>query len=116
MEFVKKHWKWIVLAIIVIVAVAVYLKRRKSESGFDTPCMDCGPGGMFGPGWTMEKFTKQVDELRNRARELSGGISESEFEQAIKRSGGFIPYIQGREIAVKKDKEALDDLKDVVIQ
>jgi hypothetical protein len=118
-EFIKKNWIWITIAVIVIIAVCIYLKRRKkAESGFDLEqegaCVDCGPGGMFGPGWTMEKFTKQVDELRKRAGELSNGLSGSELEQAIKRAGGLSPYVEGRETAFKRINEATNDLKDVM--
>ena len=115
---------WILVAVIIIVA-AIYLKRRK-ESGFSLPpelqgggacpnnCCDCGPGGMFGPGWTMEKFNKQMDNLKNRAIELGGGLIGGELDQAIQRAGGLIPYINGREIAVKRMQEATNNLKDVM--
>jgi hypothetical protein len=137
-EFLKKNWIWIAIAIIVII-VALYLKNKKesgyegwaadlNDSGFDpkwreAPCADCGPGGMFGPAYAeaVEKaggidkwFGKRTDELIKRARELSGGISDKDFELAIKRSGGFIPYIQGRERAINRIENATSELKDLM--
>jgi hypothetical protein len=132
MEFLKKHWKWILLAVIVIIAIALYVKKKKEsdyegwaadiDKSFDPKewsevpgaCVDCGPGGMFGPGWTMEKFEKRIDELKKRAYELGGGLSGAELEQAIKRAGGLIPYIDGREIAVKRMEGATNNLKDAM--
>jgi hypothetical protein len=51
-DFIKKHWKWILLAIIIIIIAIIYYKRRENENGFEgeTPCMDCGSGGMLGSG------------------------------------------------------------------
>lgn len=127
-EFLKKYWIIVVLAIILIAGITIYLRRRKKkESGFslqnEVPCADCGPGGMFGPAYAeaVEKaggidklFGKRTEELIKRARELSGGISDKDFELAIKISGGFIPYIQGRERAISRIESATSDLNDLM--
>ena len=123
-EFFKKHWKWILLAAVVLVAILLYLRRRKKEeSGFNLnetgqevpgACVDCGEGGMFGPGWTMEKFQGRVDELRKRAGELSNGLKGEELNRAVQRAGGLVSYIQGRETAIKRIEEATNNLKGVM--
>jgi hypothetical protein len=113
-EWIKKNWVWILIAVAILVIACVYLKRKQDNGLREGACADCGPGGMFGPGWTMDKFNKSVDELKKRAQELGNGLTGIELEQAIKTAGGLIPYIQGREIAFKRIEEATDNLKDVM--
>lgn len=78
------------------------------------PCKDCGPGGMFGEGWTMEGFEKHADQMRQRARELSGGLNDQDLEKAVANAGGLIPYIKGRETAIRRMQSATDDLRGVM--
>ena len=122
-DFAKKYWiELMLVGVVIILAIAIYLKRRRKESGFNVEewrempgaCVDCGPGGMFGPDWTMEKFQNNVNELKKRAVELGGGLKGVELEQAIKRAGGLMPYIEGREKNIQRIEEAANNLKDVM--
>ncbi len=77
-------------------------------------CVDCGPGGMFGPGWTMEKFQKQTGDMKRRAAELSGGLQGADLDRAVQNAGGLIPYIKGREIALNHKAQAIADLNPLI--
>lgn len=79
-EFLKKYWKWVLLAVIVIIAVIIYLKRNKESryGGCSDGCCDCGPGGMAGGDGSViigsEEYKKgrkiAIDRLNNAAKDL----------------------------------------------
>lgn len=113
-----------IIGFILYFIIKLYKNRSEAaylRDSFDTlsitpniPCADCGPGGMFGLGSPPANFMQNPATMEQRARDLSGGISDSEFKAAINRAGGFMPYIKGRETAIRRMDEATADLRGVM--
>ncbi len=96
-EFIKKYWKWILLAIIIIIAGYIYLNRRKKqENAYDEgACRDCGQGGI---------------------NSLTIGLYRpfTSFNDTGKAEIGSDEYKRGRQIAIDRFNNAKKEIDNVV--
>lgn len=84
-EWLNKNWVWLLLAVFVGIIFCFSFKRKDESAYNEEKCMDCGPGGMFGPG----------------AAEVTLDPSSPE-------------YIRGRQIAMARFNKAVSELGDVM--